>query len=178
MQFYKGDENEQLMYDIGAEILAQISLGLQDFYNDCYNTFDLGALIYDNNRSPLSNAIPRQVFLESFNQIFQSFRVAGSFESYLDIFFKIFGDDVDVTLTVPGPGQLQIDILADEVILRNFVARRIEENVYEFDRVVTQDGDQIVFQTIKGFKSQYELEQMLFEFVPAGVYTEITLDLA
>jgi hypothetical protein len=56
------------------------------------------------------------------------------------------------------------------------VARVIESNAYVYYNVITQDGvDQIVFQSIQGFTTQYELERMLFEMVPAGIFTDIDL---
>jgi hypothetical protein len=76
---------------------------------------------------------------------------------------------------VPAPGKLNIDIVAAGTALYDFIARIIVENEYQFDTIIDDEDDTIVFQAIKGFESQYELEQMLFEMVPAGIYTEITL---
>jgi hypothetical protein len=78
---------------------------------------------------------------------------------------------------VPGDGRLQIDIIAEGVDLNDAVARRIENNQYVLDELIDYEDDNIAFQKIKGFQSQYELEQMLFEMVPAGVFTEISLTL-
>lgn len=176
-QFYKGDATELKYYNSGKDIIEGINLQLDEFFEDAYNCFLLGDMIYDNEFSPLARAIPREIFRESFSTIFDSFLLAGSFESYLVVFRKIFGDDVVVEFTVPGPGRLQIDIEAQGLVLSDFVARTIEANNYVFDEVVDDEGDNIVFQTIKGFESQYELERMLFEMVPDGIYTEITLTL-
>ena len=83
---------------------------------------------------------------------------------------------------MPSPGKLQIDISAPGIEESNFVARHIHSNEYLYDNVIWYDGiddpgGNILFQTVKGFQSQYELELMLFEMVPAGVFTEITLTL-
>ena len=74
---------------------------------------------------------------------------------------------------------MQIAIEAEGIEESNFGLRRIVDNQYVVDELVDREvpGNNIVFQTIKGFTSQYELEQMLFEMVPAGIYTEITLSL-
>lgn len=174
-QFFKGDAEELKYYNSGLPIIDQI-IGQKDlFFDDAYGCFVLGELLYDNDYAPLARAIPREIFRESFSTIFESFIVAGTFESYLTVFRNIFGDDVDVQFTVPGPGRLQIDIEAAGFQLSDFVARYIENNAYVFDEIIDDEGDNIVFQTVKGFESQYELEQMLFEMVPDGIYTEITL---
>lgn len=174
-QYFKGDDQELKFFAAGNPIATNLSAQLDQFFDGAYASFVLGELLYDTGRSPLANAIPREIFRESFAKIFDSFLLAGSFESYLTVFRNIFGEDVDVTFTVPAPGKLNIDIVAAGTALYDFIARIIVENEYQFDTIIDDEDDTIVFQAIKGFESQYELEQMLFEMVPAGIYTEITL---
>jgi hypothetical protein len=174
-QFFKGDPTELKFYNAGKPALDNYNDEKDAFFEDAFNCFLLGDLLYDTNRSPLANAIPKAIFRESFSTVFDAFLVAGSAESYLTVFRKVFGEDVEVTFNVPGPGKLEIQINATTFETYNFVARRIENNAYVTDQVITQDGDHIVFQTVKGFESQYDLEQMLFELVPDGIWTVITL---
>jgi hypothetical protein len=184
-QFFKGDATELKYYNSGVEISNQLSGQKDLFYEDAYACFILGELLYDNDYAPLARAIPRAIFRESFATVFEAFLTAGSFESYLTVFRNIFGDDVEVefvadNLTTPpdpllGAGRLQINIVAAGFQLSDFVAREIENDAYVFYDIVDDEDDEIVFQTVKGFESQYELEQMLFEMVPAGIFTEITL---
>lgn len=82
-----------------------------------------------------------------------------------------------MTFTVPAVGRLQIDIVADSVVLENFISRDIVDDAYVYDTMITQGGDNIVFQSVKGYETQEELEQMLFEMVPDGIFAEITLTL-
>jgi hypothetical protein len=178
-QKFKGDDFELKMEASASPIHDSIEAQLDAFFDDAYFAMPLGDVIYESNRSPLANAIDQEIFRQSFPEIFTAFTVAGSFDSYLTVFQKIFGETVQVDFTVPDPGKLTIDIIADEVELSNFVARNIENNDYVYSRMITQDGvDNIMFQSIKGFKTQYELEQMLYEMVPAGIYTVISLELA
>lgn len=174
-QFFKGDAVEKKFYDSGNPIVSNLEIGKDDFFDGAYECFKLGEVLYDSGRAPLANAIPRDIFREAFASIFDSFLVAGSFESYLTVFKTIFGDDVDVTFTVPAPGKLQIDIVASGLALFDLIGRSIQDDVYVIDEIIDQDGNNIAGQSIKGFDTQYELEQMLFEMVPDGIYTEITL---
>jgi hypothetical protein len=173
--FKPNDLLEQRMVSVASGLLGAKSLSLTEFFEQAYEAFPFGAMIYDEGRSPLSNAIPRNIFLEAFSQIFEAFTVAGSFESYLFVFQRIFGETVDVEFDVPAAGKLNITIVADGIILSDLVERRIVNNEYVFSEIIDDEGDNISLQTIKGFQSQYELEQMLFEMVPAGIYTEINL---
>lgn len=177
VQYFKGDSREKKFYNCGLEIMDNLSMQKDMFYDDAFETADLGDLIKEDLRSPLANAISPTIFRSSFKEIFDAFVVAGTFESYLTVFTKIFGDDVEVDFTVPSPGKLLIDIVASGLEESPFIERHIVSNVYLFEEVVDYVDDNIVFQTVKGFQSQYELEQMLFEMVPDGIYTEITLTL-
>jgi hypothetical protein len=174
-QFFKGDAQEKRFHNSVNPIVTALEGGKNDFYDQAYECFILGEVLYDTGRAPLANSIPREIFRESFSVIFESFLFAGSFESYLSTFRNVFGEDVEVTFTVPGPGQLNIDIVATGLALFDFMAKRIEDDSYVLDEVIDDEGDNIAFQAVKGFETQYELEQMLQEMVPAGIYADIDL---
>lgn len=176
-QFFKGDATEQKFADAFLWAFMPLTLAKTDFFENAYLANDLGGVLFDTKRAPLTNAIPRDVFKDLFAYIFSFFYQAGTAESYLTIFRAVFGNDVEVTLEVPGPGQLNIDIVAQGVALDLFVARTLAGSAYIFDEIVDQDDDNIVFRSIKGLNSQYEVETMLFELVPYGIFTQITLTL-
>ena len=177
MQNFKGSDTvEKQFEDSGEPILTLLSSHKDDFYTDAFQSAPLGDVIHDSKRAPLTNAIKKEIFRIAFKEIFDAFVKVGTFEAYLTVFRKIFGDDVIVTFTVPAAGKLNIAIEAAGIELTDFVARVIESNAYVYYNVITQDGvDQIVFQSIQGFTTQYELERMLFEMVPAGIFTDIDL---
>jgi hypothetical protein len=177
MQYFKGDETELKYFNSAAPIHNQIGLQKDLFFAGAYQAAPLGDVIYDSGRSPLSNAIPKEIFRSAFKEIFDAFVAAGTFESYITVFKKIFGDDVVVEFTVPAAGKLTINIEAAGVELTDFIARYIEDNDYVFDEVVDDDDDNIAFQTVKGFTSQYDLEQMLKEMIPGGIFPTISLTL-
>lgn len=175
MQYFKGDDTEIKMYMTGDPIMDQIMSQLQLFYDGAYTTAVLGDLIYESNRAPLANAIDQTIFRDSFSEIFEAFQVSGTFESYMTVFRKIFGADVEVEFTVPAPGKLEIDITATGLEISTWRAREVSGSSYIFHDMVDDTGDSIAFRTVKGFETQYQLEQMLFEMVPAGIYTTISL---
>lgn len=175
MQYYKGDVTEVKFQQAAEPQMAALSLSKDDMFEGCYTCYLLGDLIFNQKLSPLANAIVPDIFRQSFNELYESFTLAGTFESYLSVFRKVFGSSVDIEFTVPAPGKLIIDIEADQIELSNWVAKSIENNTFIYSQMLTLDGDRLQFKTVKGFNSQYELEQMLFEMVPAGVFTEINL---
>lgn len=178
-QKFKGDAQELKFEAVGSPILTQLEDSLDDFFEGAYDAMNLGDVLHELGASPLARAIKKSVFRQSFNAIFENFVSAGSFESYLTVFRKIFGEDVEVEFTVPAPGKLLININATLESF-NFVARTLVSMVYVFDNVIYEDGDgsgNILFEVFKGFESQYELEQMLYELVPGGIFTDISLTL-
>lgn len=176
-QRFKGDDTE-LKFEASAEpLLSAIGTELNAMDAGAFNAMPLGDALHNLKASPLARAIKQSIFRTCFNDIFSAFVYAGSFEGYITVFKKIFGETAVIEFTVPAPGKLLINI---EATLEefNFVARRIVSGAYVFDNVIYEDGDgtgNILFRNFKGFESQYELEKMLFELVPGGVYTEITL---
>lgn len=178
MQYFKGDATE-IKFDLSAKpILEQLSSQKDLFFDDAYNCFILGEVLYDSERAPLTTAIDRDVFRELFATIFEAFIVAGTFESYISVFKNIFGDDVVVQFTVPAPGKLEIEIEATGVLAATRLAREIIDGTYVYYERVTVDGDTRVASVPKGFETEYEAEQMLFELVPGGIWTTISLTIA
>lgn len=177
MEFFKGDDQEVKFYEVSTPMQEQIKLQKNLFFDEIYEARRMGELIYDSNRSPLANVIDREIFVSAFKEIFDAFVVAGTFEGYLTVFRKIFGSGVVVEFEVPAPGKLNIDIEAAGVELSTLLSRTIVDNEYIFEPITDHEGNPIEVQTLKGFTSQYELEKMLFEMVPGGIYTVISLTL-
>lgn len=176
-RFKENDPKEAKIIAAGEPAFDVCELALDDFFENCFDAEPLGDVIHALKASPFANAIDLPIFRRSFNEIFQTFGFAGTFNSYIDIFKKIFGESTDVTFTVPGPGQLEILIEAPGLELFDMVARLIEDNQYVLYDIVDENGDTICFQTVLGFTTKYELELMLRELVPAGINCDITLDL-
>lgn len=177
MQYFKGDELEKKFATSAKSILDQLSAAKNDLLDGAYQAAPLGDVMFEDLRSPLANAIDQTIFRSAFKEIFDAFVKVGTFEAYLTVFEKIFGSEVEVVFTVPGPGKLNIDITGAGIEVSTFVSRYIEDEAYIFDEMIDDEGDFIGFQTIKGFQTQYELEKMLFEMVPGGIYTVISLTL-
>lgn len=177
IQYFKGDKEELKFVNSTNEVFQNISQNLDSMFDDAYSCFKFGDILWDSKRTPLSKSVVKKIFRESFFTIFSNFLVAGSFESYITVFENIFGEDVEVIFTVPAPGKLLIDVTASGLQLDTFLLREIVDNEYVYSNLIDDEGDTIVFQSVKGLESQYELEQMLNEMVPYGIYTEISLTL-
>lgn len=169
------DQTEIKVRDAVLPTLNLIGGQLDLFFQDFENAQPLGGVLWDTQRAPLTPALPRDVFMASFAAIFNLFTRPGTFEYYLQVFRKIWGIDVAIEFIVPGPGKLQINIHAAVTDVVLFVARRLDGLDYVFDEVITQSGDNIVFQILKGLKTQSEVDALMKELKPHGIYIETTL---
>lgn len=123
VQLFKGDDNEQKMYAVAKAPAAAISLALDQFFGGIYGCIPLGEFLYDQQRVPLSNALKREVFISCFQELFAAFAVSGTFESYLTVLRKIFGEDAQIDfLTQGGSGLVEYafaneddDLIVDEL---------------------------------------------------------------
>ncbi len=84
-----------------------------------------------------------------------------------------------MVFTVPAAGKLTIEIEAQGVQLYDLIARRLVSGSYVNDEIVDEVGGfNIAASLPKGFQTEYELNQMLRELVPAGIFTDISLTIA
>lgn len=173
--FKQTDTIEQKFENSAKPFLDIVSSDLDSFLEDAFACAALGDLLVENSRAPLTNSIRKTIFRSAFKEIFDAFVKVGTFEAYITVFKKIFGDDVLLTFTVPAPGKLNIDIEAQSSSIYDALARYIQDNIWLYDELIDYDGDNIAFQVLQGFDTQYELEQMLFEMVPGGIFTDINL---
>jgi len=102
VQLFKGDALEQKMYNVGKAPADSINAALDQFYQGIYSCVPLGEFIYDQDRAPLATAIKREVFINCYNELFDAFSVAGTFESYITVLKKIFGQDALVEFIAQG----------------------------------------------------------------------------
>ncbi len=176
-QFKATDLTEKKVTDAFLTLLNELDASRDDFFNGAYSAYPLGDVLYVLNRHPLAGVLPQDVFRESFPEINELFTKPGTFEFYLSVFRKIWGESVEVEFTVPAPGKLLIDISALEIGLFDFVARKIVDNAYVLDEVIDHDGDNIAFQDTIGVKTQSQMNKLIFELSPGGVWIVITLSI-
>jgi hypothetical protein len=176
IQPFKGnDVTEQKMRAALVPVAEELVEARDDFYNGAYECYKLGDVLYDTNRHPMVGVISKETFREIFPQINQAFKRPGIFEYYLDLLRAIYGEDVVVNFEIPAPGVLYINIQGLVVTNYNFVAREISGGEYFYSPVVDHDGDNILFQHTDGLKTQSEIDSIMKEISPQGIYVKANL---
>jgi len=174
-RFKRNDETEEKILNAGVTILEELASHRQDFWNGAFTALPLGDVLYGLERDPLVGVILPETYRESYPAIHELFTRPSTFEFYLDVLKSVWGENATIEFVIPGPGRLDINIVALEVELQAFLARRIENNMYFFDEVETQDGETILFQGTLGIKTQREADALINEISAHGVITKINL---
>jgi len=161
LQPFNANDAHEARFRALAPALEPTSAALDAFYAGAYTAEPLGVVLHRLNRSPLTRILTEETFRKSFASIHEFFTRPGTFEFYLSLFRTISGEDVDVTFTVPAPGQLEIDIEILSALQEGFLAREIVDNEYVNSEVVTTE--------IENVQATLLDQDIGYTAVPAGV---------
>lgn len=174
-RFKENDLTEKKYIDAMMPALTGIGASLDEFWEDAYECYLLGDVLYELGRDPMSGVITQDIYRQSFPAIHQLFTRPGTFEFYLTVFRSIWGDAVDVTFAIPSPGVLTINAEVLDIGTFDFVAREIVDNAYQYNPVVDEASDFIQFRDTVGIKNQSEIDALMNELSPEGVIVITTL---
>lgn len=174
-QFFKGDAEEQKMYGAGAPAFALTKASLDEFWAEAYDSTPWLLQLYDENRMPFSQRVNRNAFVAFIREALKRFPFTGNFDSYLFVIWAIFGSDANIIFTVTAPGKLSIDVNAISGLEFDFIGKGFDGSGFETFNVTTMDGDQIIFRGIAGIETEYELQLLFSELMPAGIVPNISL---
>lgn len=176
-RFKENDETEAKVIATAMPVLDALGVHHDEFFIGADTSHGLGAVLYDLDRDPMSGVITRDVYVKSFPAIHQLFTRPGTFEFYLAVFRSIWGDTVTITFDVPAPGVLTINAVVldlDDFVL---AAREIFNNLYEFNEIIDQEGDNIEVRDTIGIKTESEIDALMNELAPEGIFVVTTLTL-
>lgn len=171
MQKFKNDYEENSIIRALTPISTAQNTELVNMYNGEYDCYKLGEVLYDNQISSMSKGIAKEIFVKCFNTLFSYWQQAGTYESYLYVFKKIFGEDSVIEFTNIAPGNLQIDITTSSTELTDWTRQAIG---VETDNTITDETlAAIQFQIQIGIIDFYYVQEVLNSLVPAGVFVDI-----
>lgn len=175
-QKFKGDAKELKFIAVGEPVFDLTDISLDEFYADGFDCAPLLLMLYDEKRMPFSNRIPRAAFVDFIREALKQFPVTGIFESYIFVLKSVFGQDTDIFFDVPAPGKLEIEVDALASSEFDFIAREFIDGVYVFSNMVDYDGNILTFRGVPGISSEYELNLLFSEIMPAGIVPTISLE--
>ncbi len=175
-QNFKGDQNELKMQAVVRPIFESTDSALDQFYEQGYNASDFLLMLYDDNRMPFSERIPRDAFVLFIREALNRFQFTGTFEMYLFILKAIFDDDTEILFTIPAPGKLEIEINATSSVEDEFVGREpINGSGFSIFNIIDSEGSNLSFRSIPGINNEYELNLLFSEIIPCGIVPTLQL---
>lgn len=175
-KFSPNDPIEDKIIQAFADAVAAREADQDAFYEGAYETYALGEVLYDLDRDPLTGVITRDVYRKSYPALHELFTRPGTFEFYLSVFRRIFTEDTDIQFSIPGPGQLHIEINALTLETFNILVREVVDGEYVYHNLVTSDFNEPIIGTgVTGIKTQEEIEGLINEISAYGIYTTIEL---
>jgi hypothetical protein len=172
MDNFKGDATELKFDAVGSSIFQVSHDSLDAFNTSCYDVSDFILMLYDANRIPFSERVGREAFVEFFKETLKQFPFIGTFDTYIFIIRAIFGEASYLSFDVPDPGKLQIDINASSSLEFEFMGSD-SDGVFN---ICDTDGTDLIFRGLAGIETEYELELLFSEIMPAGIVPIINLD--
>lgn len=174
-RFKENDETEAKVIAVAMPTLNALGVERDDFYDGANTAYGLGGVLYDLDRDPMSGALSRDIYIQAFPAIHQLFKRPGTFEFYLTVFRAIWGDAVEIEFGVPSPGVLTINASVLDLDTFDLIAREIVNNVYTYPEVIDQDGDNIAVVDTIGIKTQSQINALMNEIAPEGIFVITTL---
>lgn len=170
-QCFKGDDLEIKVSGAANEVFRTLFADMTAWFNGAYTSAGLGAILYDDNRVPLSRNIARDIFIKNYGEILRRWEYVGSFESYLFVFTQIFGPSTVITFERLAPGALKINITTNQMDLFKWLDK------LGGNYISTHAGQNINLRTLSGIGNFYEVQSVLDSLNPAGFYLSVDFKL-
>lgn len=174
-QYFKGDANEIKMDTVGSEIMDISGHALDQFFDEGFLAADFLLMLYDEGRMPFSDRIPREAFIAFLVECIANANFIGTYESYIFLIQSIFGADSIIFFEETDPGVLTMTVSASNSVTFEWVGREFNGVSYDSIEMVDDTGDRLAFSGFPGIDSEAELQQLLAEFIPAGIWADISL---
>ena len=171
MKYFKGEDLEIKLDGSISQVFTKLRSDLTSWFNKAYETAGLGAIIYDNGLVPITVALARDIFIKNYGEILKNWQYAGTFESYLYVFMKIFGPQTSIEFERLAEGALKINITTSQTSLYKWLTKLAG------DYITTHDGDYINLRALTGIGDFYEVQGVLESLVPAGIYVLVDFHL-
>ncbi len=176
VQYFKGDSDELKIEAVGKPVFDLTTTALDQFYAGAFDCNAFLLQLYDERRMPFSERINRDAFIQFIKEALVNFPFIGTFESYMFILRAVFGSDADILFSVPAPGKLGISVDTFSELSFDFIVTELVDGIYEEYNLITSDGDEIILTGVSGIQTEYALQLLFSEIMPAGITPTISLD--
>lgn len=163
------DTEENKFYAVWLRLFEQTMKDLQDYFNLVYESNLLGQLIFDNQLSEIAKIINRELFIKTYWQIFNEEQKNGTVDAHLYILYAIFGSNATIFIDQVSPLYVRYLIQTNTITLNNWITKH-------GDKMVTKDGDNLMFRSLLSGLTNAELENLLKATANYGEYLDFEIE--
>lgn len=171
-QNFNGDSLELKFCGSFDLVFKDMRTALLALLEKSYGDKALGYTLYDAPATPLNSVFERDVFALYYDAIFKSFPYAGSFESYIFILKKLFGEQAGITFEILAPAAIRIEIASDKNTWFKWI-----ESIIQKIKISDDNGNIIHFRRALQMTDHYKVRSILNIFKNPGVYIEFNISL-
>lgn len=137
------------------------SEALKAFFDEAYKDYGFGEVLYNENAVSVTRIMGIRVFRKAYSQIIESFKLNGTFETYILLLKAIFGENAIVEFEKLAPAVLNIKVTPADYEYSNWVTK-------QGTNLVTKQGTNLVFRKIIFGLTDEELLDILKIIRPSG----------
>lgn len=168
-QLVADDEQENKFFEIYKRLLNQTFADQRLYYDNAYNSPELGACLFDVEVMPIYKMLERSLFIRAFSEILEGEKITGTYNGILKILYAIFGQSAEIVITKINPAHIKIDIHAPLQVFYLWFTK-------DKRQIITKDNKAIVFGQILARVTSRQLLQILQSVGASGTYIEFTLN--
>jgi len=168
-KFSKNDADENKFFAVWEAMLAQTFSDLEDYFDNVYQSKELGGALHDAQAVDVWNILERTFFVKIFDQLISSGYTAGAVDTYCRVIYALFGDSTEITVELDNPLEVTIGIVTEYSNLTNWLSK--SGNV-----MLTREGNRILFRTLLNNIPQSQLSSLLRAITNAGTKLNFNLN--
>jgi len=168
VQKFSNDAEENKFFAVWEALLAGTFADLEDYFDNVYQTPELGNALYDSNAVEVWGILEKKFFLKIFHELIESGYTAGAIDTYCQILYTLFGDTTAITIE-SNPLEITINVVAE---YQSF-ANSFTKSGY---RRFTKSGHARIFKTLLTDIPQSQLLSLLKAMTNAGTKINFNLN--
>jgi hypothetical protein len=166
------DDNalDKKFYKIWGNSFKKLTEDVQNYWLYRDNIQRFADVIINNDRLPLAKIIHSDRLGVVFGKLLDIWTHTGASGAYIDFFKAVFGDGVNVFITVTTPRVINIDISNFSIYLTLFLTEEQKNKVITEQTFTTEEERNILFQKIMQDVSNADMNAFLNTVTPVGDY--------
>lgn len=167
-KFSKNDPDENKFLAVWEAMLQGTFDDLTEYFENVDNSPALGNALSEANAVDVWSILEKSFFVKVFGALISSGYTVGAIDTYCRVIYALFGDSTEIFIEA-NPMEITINIVAEYQNFAHWLTRT-------GDRMLTRDGDSIVFRTLLTDIPRSQLLSLIKAITNAGTKVNFNLN--